>query len=73
MLPGVRSRDYDGVNEGQNGGRFCWAVAGTLCGGEVQGTFAVKAMNCMSCNFYSMVVREQGARTVIVNPSQLSS
>jgi hypothetical protein len=30
-------------------GHSCWAVAGTLCGGEVQGTAAQKEKNCMLC------------------------
>ena len=27
-------------------------VAGTLCGGKVQGTFALKLGNCQKCDFY---------------------
>jgi hypothetical protein len=55
-------RSTDGVNGGANGGRACWAIAGTLCGGKVQGTFAVKAVNCLACEFYLTVVREEGPR-----------
>lgn len=33
-------------------GKMCARVAGTLCGGEVQGTFASKLHNCMKCEFY---------------------
>ena len=33
-------------------GRHCARVAGTLCGGEIQGTFALKLANCMHCDFY---------------------
>ena len=46
------SQTYDGVNQGLNGGRFCWAIAGTLCGGKPQGTMAQKLSNCMECRFY---------------------
>src|SRR5665648_944927 len=35
---------FDGVNKGKHCGRFCWAVAGTLCGGKVQGNHAKKFM-----------------------------
>ena len=35
-----------------NHGRHCARVAGTLCGGKVQGTFARKLANCMECDFY---------------------
>lgn len=33
-------------------GSECWRIAGTLCGGVVQGTFAQKLANCMECDFY---------------------
>lgn len=33
-------------------GRSCARVAGTLCGGKVQGTFATKLANCLQCDFY---------------------
>ncbi len=36
-------------------GKSCWAVAGTLCGGTVQGAAAKKLGSCMSCNFYKQV------------------
>lgn len=50
----------DGINGGQNGGRVCWAVTGTLCGGRVQGTFARKIVNClMDCEFFKSVLREE--------------
>ena len=71
VCPVFDAEEFDGVNDGQCGGRFCWVVAGTLCHGYVQGTFAQKAMDCMSCEFYGIVVREQGHYNVIVNPEQL--
>lgn len=36
----------------ENAGDACWLVAGTFCGGEVQGTEAQKHHNCMRCDFY---------------------
>lgn len=35
-----------------NMGQACWRVAGTMCDGKVQGTFAQKLGNCKECNFY---------------------
>jgi methyl-accepting chemotaxis protein len=32
-------------------GRDCARIAGTLCGGKVQGSFAQKLANCMQCKF----------------------
>jgi two-component system NtrC family sensor kinase len=36
-------------------GRICWAVAGTLCAGKVQGTFAQKIHDCHRCGYYRMM------------------
>ena len=33
-------------------GRQCARVAGTFCGGKVQGTFVMKLLTCMKCGFY---------------------
>ncbi|GBE37662.1 MAG TPA: hypothetical protein ENH31_07860 [Nitrospirae bacterium] len=52
----------NGVNEGKNAGRACWAVAGTLCGGVIQGTFAMKLGNCLKCEFYRLVMKEEGEK-----------
>jgi hypothetical protein len=48
------------ANGGDHGGRFCWALTGTLCKGEVQGTFARKIANCAVCEFYRIVRKEEG-------------
>jgi hypothetical protein len=49
----------DGVHGGRCAGRACWVVAGSLCGGTVQGTFAAKFENCESCEFYAAVREEE--------------
>ncbi len=41
-------------------GHSCWAIAGTLCGGEVQGTVAKKEKNCMFCEVYKLYNRMSG-------------
>lgn len=33
-------------------GQHCAWVAGTFCGGKIQGTFAMKFANCLKCDFY---------------------
>ncbi|WP_446011497.1 two-CW domain-containing protein [Candidatus Electrothrix sp.] len=33
-------------------GKRCARVAGTLCGGKVQGEFVMKLLSCMKCDFY---------------------
>jgi hypothetical protein len=49
----------DGRNCGTNAGRVCWALVGTLCGGQVQGTFAIKIGNCLKCEFYKTVKEQE--------------
>ena len=61
VCPSATEDRVDGLNSGKNGGRTCWAVTGTLCGGQIQGTFAQKLTNCMSCEFYQLVKEEEGS------------
>ena len=59
ICPASTENKFDGVNGGKASGRFCWAVAGTLCGGDIQGTFAKKFENCMKCSFLLEVLNEE--------------
>ena len=59
VCPATTEVKADGINKGTNGGRSCWAIAGTLCKGKVQGTYALKMLNCLQCNFYSKVLDEE--------------
>ena len=61
VCPAATETRLNGTNSGTNGGRACWALAGTLCGGKVQGSFANKVGNCMKCEFYQLVGQEEGA------------
>ncbi len=60
ICPAAIETRTDKINRGTNGGRACWAISGTLCGGKVQGTFAGKLANCMQCEFYQLVGAEEG-------------
>jgi len=60
----------NGMNGGKNGGRICWAVAGTLCGGKVQGSFAQKRVTCENCDFYAKVKEEEGGAFRSLMPGQ---
>ncbi len=68
VCPVYTETSADGINKGTNAGRACWAVAGTLCGGKVQGEYAQKIKNCESCNFYQIVHLEEKEEFV---PSEL--
>ena len=41
-------------------GTRCWTVAGTFCGGEVQGTWADKQGGCLVCGFYKQAKASAG-------------
>lgn len=58
--PAAIDSSSDEMNDGKNGGRLCWAIAGTFCGGLVQGEFAQKHASCMACEVFKQVKREQG-------------
>ena len=60
VCPASTATNAEGLNAGRNGGRICWALTGTLCGGAVQGTFAQKVVNCAACEFYRLVRTEEG-------------
>jgi hypothetical protein len=61
VCPAADDRRLNAVHGGRNGGRVCWVLTGTFCDGNVQGTFAQKMANCMTCEFYKQVQREEGA------------
>ena len=69
VCPAVTEAKLNGTNGGVNGGRACWAIAGTLCGGKTQGTYAQKLGNCLSCKFFSYVRGEQGGN--FINSKQI--
>jgi hypothetical protein len=48
LCPATTEESNNGINQGMNSGRICWAVAGTCCGGKVQGLFAQKYLSCMA-------------------------
>ena len=59
VCPVTVESKLDGTHGGLHAGRSCWVVAGSLCGGKVQGTFASKFGNCETCEFYTAVRDEE--------------
>jgi hypothetical protein len=49
---GVKTKELGVCSAYPDHGKHCARVAGTLCGGKVQGSFAMKLSNCMRCDFY---------------------
>jgi len=60
VCPAATETRVNGLHGGINGGRGCWALTGTFCGGSVQGTFATKLKNCLECEWYKLVASEEG-------------
>ena len=60
ICPSAIDDSYNGLNGGKNGGRICWAVAGTFCEGKVQGSFVKKLGSCLKCDFLKIVLEEEG-------------
>lgn len=59
VCPAATAAEFAGTNSGKNAGRYCWKVAGTLCGGVVQGSAAAKVGNCLKCEFLQAVRKEE--------------
>lgn len=59
VCPAATETKTNGIHGGINGGRCCWAVAGTLCNGKTQGTFVDKFMDCSKCPFSILVNQEE--------------
>lgn len=55
---------FNGRNDGVGSGRYCWRIAGTLCEGKAQGSFAEKIDNCMNCDFFKLVKLEEGTNFI---------
>ncbi len=61
VCPASQETNIDGLNFGKNGGRICWAIAGTFCGEvEPAGDFARQLLSCMDCDFFKKVQAEEG-------------
>ncbi len=60
VCPVTTDRSLNGTHGGTNAGRACWSVAGSLCGGKVQGTYAKKLDSCWRCAFMNSVKQEEG-------------
>ncbi len=70
ICPAAEDASSTGLNSGTNAGRICWAVAGTFCGGKVQGDFAQKSVSCMACDVFKQVKSEEGPDFSLMKPAQ---
>ncbi len=70
VCPATIKGTGEGINGGDRRGRICWAISGTFCGGEIQGSFAQKEISCMDCPFFITVEQEEGASFELLLPGQ---
>ncbi len=64
ICPASCDKTFDGINSGKCGGRFCWAVEGTFFKGKIQGDYADKKRICENCDFFKMVIAEEGTMNI---------
>ncbi len=64
VCPATTYEMLNNIHGGKNAGRACWVVAGTFCGGAVQGTEAQKQHNCWKCDFFQRVRKEEDSSPV---------
>jgi hypothetical protein len=55
VCPAAEATEADGLNQGTNGGRLCWACAGSFRGVPARGRFAKELPSCLSCEFFQRV------------------
>ena len=70
VCPVATEEKANGINSGKNGGRICWAISGTMCGGTIQGEFAQKQSTCLACKVYRQIQKEEGNNFHLMLPGQ---
>ncbi len=71
VCPASISSEYNGVNRGENAGRFCWAVENTHCTRKSQSSVADTLMCCINCDFFQQVNEDEG-RGFILLPKNIN-
>jgi len=59
VCPAAAAASCSGLYNGKNGGRMCWAIAGTFAAGRIRGAFA-REFSCLNCKFLRAVCRDEG-------------
>ena len=63
ICPTPIAEKYEGINNGMNGGRYCWRIESTLCDtgeGRPIPNWANKMGDCLECAFFKKVREEEG-------------
>jgi hypothetical protein len=70
ICPAATDTYAHGLNGGENGGRICWAVAGTFVG-KIPGRCVEEKVSCVTCDFFELVEKEEGVKFVLLKPGQI--
>jgi hypothetical protein len=65
VCPAYFETKLHGIHDGKNGGRACWIVAGTKCGGRIKRTLVPKFIVCKLCGFKKIVISEESQNFVV--------
>jgi len=65
VCPVYLETKLNGVHDGKNGGRACWVVAGTKCGGRIKRIVVPKFIACKVCDFKKTVIREESKNFIV--------
>lgn len=60
VCPAALESRLDGLHGGENGGRTCWLIEGTLCGTSAEQSRHGKRTLCERCRFHAMVRETEG-------------
>jgi hypothetical protein len=60
VCPATTETAHNGKNGGENAGRYCWKVTGTICTEHVKGSSLARLMYCVNCDFFKLVKIEEG-------------
>ncbi|MBF0357807.1 MAG: hypothetical protein HQL70_04310 [Magnetococcales bacterium] len=61
VCPATTETQADGFLNGRAAGRGCAYVAGTFCGGKIQGSAQDKTHDCIKCDYYKALKSEFGS------------
>jgi len=62
LCPAAVAHRTDGINNGHNGGRCCWAIPESDCIGALQNTI----VTCLQCEVLAMVQEQESVDFVLL-------
>jgi len=65
VCPAVTYTAFKGINDGYNGGRYCWGIVGTLSTSNLCCSHAAQIKDCKLCDFYKLVEKESENQFVV--------